>query len=342
MKPYSLNLSVLYLLSCLLLCIGASAQPCVNASFSLSYTASQSHLVNKSVAANDNTVITIGSIGDDKNSNAWISKRSSQGSVIWSRILYPINVPAAFGSLTNMHLLSVMPSSTSTYLINGYVQRHSVNPDGTPSLNFILCGVLMKIDESGNILWSHIFIDRNSLQFNYTNTYCVAALQLQDGNSVVYLQEANWHARLAPPYGPRGKMICIAPNGEEKWSLYLETDKFYPGFFDDKNSPQLIQQSDGNILLADRLIEYNPTYTDKGGYAVSGAVHLCSFRPYDGHIAWENSLQIPFGNAVDSVTRHEYTLELYSLKELSGKRFPSLVIWVCLKTLRRQFLITNW
>ena len=280
------------------------AQSCNQSSFSLSYSGNSYASASKSVTTPEGETIAIGSSSGASLNGAWITKLSPQGNMIWN------NNYAVQNNLSGNQIFYdnaddiqellpdyIIPNTSSSYLVTARLYRKAFVNNNVSHPSEVVCGALLNVDKSGNILWSRYFINKSTVDRESTSTYCSAILKLRNGDIILYMTQyagTSHPERFSSTYKtPHNKVVCLAADGNIKWQKVLNTDVplLHIGIGDD-NISVMKQSADGNIIIIDGHDRFDSSH-DVEHFKTATSFHLFSLNPANGSLVWENSYETP-------------------------------------------------
>ena len=234
-----------------------------------------------------------------------MSKITTQGTVVWSNEYNPNYKANNEETFNGLEFMDITQSTASSYLVAGSVVRDwNDYRNNVPYPPPVRCGVVMNVDQSGNVLWSRRFISKFS-QYNIgPYIYCTNVFQLKDGNFVVYLA----YDKGAQAEHSYGKVVCITPDGNIKWTTNLNTDIYEVSNVTKHMQRAIIQTRNGNIVIADGMLKRNQADISNLTY-IASALHFFSLDLSDGSLAWESSYEYS-RNLLPELTSFKNILEL--------------------------------
>ena len=262
----------------------ANAQTCDSNYFSIIYKATAYNSFTKAVVTPKNETIAMGNLIYPR---GWISKLTAQGTVVWSNEYNPNYKANNEETFNGLEFLDIAPSSTSSYLVAGSVVRDWNDfLNNAPFPPPVRCGALINVDQSGNVLWGRRFISKFSLYRSGPYLYCTNALQLQDGSFVVYLA----YDKGTQPEHSYGKIICITPGGDLKWTANINTYMYEVSNVTKYIHRAITQTKNGSIVVADGVFKRDPSDVDYTTYTAT-ALHFFALSPSSGTMLWESSYE---------------------------------------------------
>ncbi len=270
----------------------ASAQTCDSNFFSIIYKARAYNSFVKAITTPKNETIAIGNLIYPR---GWMSKMTAQGTAVWSYEYNPNFQANNKETFNGLEFRDITSFSSSSYLVAGSVVRDTIGLiNNSPYPPPVRCGVVMNVDQHGNVLWSRRFISKNSLNSSGPYIYFTNVFQLQDGNFVVYLAYDKG-TQVEHSYS---KVVCITPDGNIKWTTNLNTANYEVSNITKYMHRAITQTRNGNIVIADGVFKRDSSDRVNTTYTVS-ALHFFSLNPSSGNMLWERSYEYTQGRQTE-------------------------------------------
>ena len=265
----------------------AKAQLCIKDSnfYSLTYNGDGNNFIKDAIITSNNEIVTLGQYDAF---SGFISKFTTQGSVIWSNEFtpdYPHDSWVQYPWYNNTEMLGIIEGLNDTYYTFGSTYEHgkSINNVENPLSNKV--GLLFHFDKYGNKITGKYF-------GNWRTEYSVSSLlQLSNGNLVVYLR-----SHFTPKIS---KVLCVNNAGGIIWAAPVQCNSIIPYDENDGANPVMQQLADGNIVVArimQRDIADTIFYPFTPPIILPAPLHyfnLFELNGKDGKPEWQNSFQCP-------------------------------------------------
>lgn len=229
-------------LSIFLLCITqlAESQLCIGSQWVKSYTGSETQNIVKSLITNSKNLLSLGNVqylnSGIVHNDGWVTLYTASGNPIFSK---RIAVPG----FDILQVNDMVSATDSTYLITGTVQTYwGVRDPAPPNPNW---GVLISIDNYGNVLW----IKKMDQGFDQEteSTFLQNIFKTKDGDFI--LNAVVWKK---PPFSSKGLLFRIDKNGNLKWITNYSSPVFE---FKYTFVNQIIQSADGKNIITAGIID---------------------------------------------------------------------------------------
>ena len=229
-------------LSIFLLCITqlAESQLCIGSQWVKSYTGSETQNIVKSLITNSKNLLSLGNVqylnSGIVHNDGWVTLYTASGNPIFSK---RIAVPG----FDILQVNDMVSATDSTYLITGTVQTYwGVRDPAPPNPNW---GVLISIDNYGNVLW----IKKMDQGFDQEteSTFLQNIFKTKDGDFI--LNAVVWKK---PPFSSKGLLFRIDKNGNLKWITNYSSPVFE---FKYTFLNQIIQSADGKNIITAGIID---------------------------------------------------------------------------------------
>jgi gliding motility-associated-like protein len=251
--------------------------------YSITYTATkQSLVVDGLVSSQSETVALLRNEGY----NNFISKFTSDGSVIWSNEYvpdYPFLYWYSYPWYEQTKVNGIIMAADSSYYAYGSMFEHGSTLNGGEDPPGHWAGFILHLDRFGEII-------SGKYLGNWRTDYTVNSLiQLANGNFVVYLRS------FFEPYV--SKVVCLDGVGNVIWGTPLKTGFLYTEIND--VNPVMKQCANGNIVVANemlRQVDDTIFYPFTPPIIVPAPLYYFSTFQIDGkngNLLWERSFQCP-------------------------------------------------
>lgn len=241
-------------------------------------------------------------VGNNHAGDGFIARFSGKGNPLYSYQYIPVynNNRIYFKDLRFTDVIQLKDGST---LVSGNILQEKY----LPAYYAGKIGVLMKLDEYGNIIWSTKFESLNGAYNSGFNLSVTNIIETRDGDIVLYLA-----ADYGKYYFSYGKIVCLNSLGVIKWSTLLATGT-YDGSLVGLNAKRaLLQAQDKSIIVGDVIYQANRLQTP---LSISDAqLHFFSLNPVSGHFNWETNYRIPLTSPLAMTNMNE-------VSELDDGRF---------------------
>ena len=262
------------------------SQECIKDSnyYSITYKGEDKSYIIEATSPSVNEIVSLSQLSAFSN---FVSKFTSQGSVIWSNEYtpdYPHDSWVQFPWYSNTLMTGVAPGLDSTSFVYGYTTEHgkSVNNQEDPPQHRV--GVFVHLDKFGHIIGGKYF-------GNWRTDYTITSLyQLKNGNIVVYL------ASFFEPY--ISKVLCVNMAGDIFWGVSIQSSALI--YTEIQSAKPVIKElSNGNIVVAKEVVR---SLADTLQYPFMPPIilpaplyyfHLIQINGNDGKLMQETSFQCP-------------------------------------------------
>lgn len=260
----------------LLFCIfkQSASQLCSQSQWVKSYTGRNGQTIVKSLVTNTSNIITAGNVRYNNNSfvhiDGWVSLYSASGNPIFSkRIVVP--------GYDILQLNDIVASTDSTFLITGSIQTYwGVRNPAPPFQNW---GVLIAIDNYGNVLW--IKKMDQGFDSNTESSFLQNIFKTNDGDFI--LNAVVWKK---PPFSSKGLLFRMDKDGNLKWMTTYSSPVFE---FRYTLVNQIFQSADGKNIITAGIIDERFKNKDS---IVRVNHYLLEVDYKTGQKKWDQSLNI--------------------------------------------------
>ncbi len=252
----------------------AISQLCLGSQWVKSYTGAETQSIVRSIVSSSGNILSAGNIqyvnSNIVHNDGWVSLYTVSGNPIFSK---RIAVPG----FDILQINDLVAASDSNYLITGTIQTYwGVRDPAPPFQNW---GVLISIDNYGNVLW----IKKMDQGFDVTteSTFLQNILKTNDGDFI--LNAVVWKK---PPFSSKGLLFRIDKSGNLKWITTYSSPVFE---FRYTFVNQIIQSVDGKSIITAGIIDERFKNKDS---IVKVNHYILSVDYQTGQKKWDQSLNI--------------------------------------------------
>jgi gliding motility-associated-like protein len=264
---------------CLSICLlsfskPAASQLCLGSQWVKKYTGAETQSIVKSLVTSSGNILSAGNIqylnSSIVHNDGWVALNTVSGNPIFSK---RIAVPG----FDILQINDLVATNDSSYLITGTIQTFwGVRDPAPPNPNW---GVLISIDNYGNVLW----IKKMDQGFDPTteSTFLQNIFKTKDGDFI--LNAVVWKK---PPFSSKGLLFRIDKNGNLKWITTYSSPVFE---FKYTFVNQIIQSADGKNIITAGIIDERFKNKD----SIVRVNHYMLEVDYEtGQKKWDQSLNI--------------------------------------------------
>ena len=260
------------------------SQQCISRYFSALYKATNWYIPIKAVSTPGKEIVAV---GNTRNDHGYITRFSSQGSILFSKQYNPIyqNNTTYF---KNLELNDVITLGDGLQVVAGTViqDKYIYQAEYINRL-----GVLFKIDKFGNVIWSKKFESLNGTNNNGFELGITNVIEKSNGDLLVYLS-----SDYGKNYNAYGKLVCLTNNGQIKWSFLLANG--LEGDLIDNRA--ITETKEHDIILAE--IVYKKERQPQGPQVTSAYLHTISINA-QGNLTWEKAFVLPTASEPASLVK---------------------------------------
>jgi gliding motility-associated-like protein len=269
---------LIFLLSNLLITYRSLSQICNNNFSSHLYKSTSYDTFTHILATPANETIAV---GNTISGYGFIARFSKKGNPLYSYQYIPFynNNRVYFKNLRFTDVIQMKDHST---LVSGKILQEKY----LPAYYANNIGVLMKLDDYGNIIWSRKFESLNGAFNSGFNLSISNIIETRDGDIVLYLA-----ADYGQYYYSFGKIVCLTSLGVIKWSTLLASGAYDGSVLGLNAKRALFQAKDKSIIVGDVIYQANRLQNPSN--LSDAQVHFFSLNPVTGLFNWETNYQIP-------------------------------------------------